>query len=203
MDIRTKKGLIFIAAIVVMSVLTAVVVSVSAQNALSDAEEKGLKSASMSIAPDVEYAGNIPCSNETPAPDDDIYIISLTNKSDIIISVRDVLLSGDRYEVWVDGNFIGTTPTVPCDGSEGYSSGTFSVGLMPGDHTLQFKNTCEPCFTGDPPCYENGCIWLPSGFFFRYTYKHETPTFTPIGLIALVAMLSAIAALSIKVRKRR
>lgn len=203
MDIRTKKRLIFIAAIVVMSVLTAVVVPVSAQNALSDAEEKGLTSASMSIAPDVEYAGEIPCSNETPAPDDDIYILSLPRGSDVKISVRDYFLFGDRYEVWVDGNFIGITPTVPCNGSGNYSAGTFSVSLMPGDHTLQFKNTCEPCFTGDPPCYDEEM--LPSGFFFSYSITREwqAPLLTPIGLIALVAMLSAIAALSIKVRKRR
>ena len=76
-------------------------------------------------------SGTIPCSDVCPAPDDDIYTISLTSESDVDISVRDTFLEGDRLEVWVDENLIGTTPDMGhCgDGSGIYSSGTFSVIL--------------------------------------------------------------------------
>ena len=109
-------------------------------------------------------SGTIPCSSVVPAPDDDIYTISISSPWDgADITVRDAFWISDRYQVWVDGAYIGTTPTETCGGSV-YSQGTFRVPLTTGDHTLQFKNTCEPCFTGTAPCY-NG--WLPSGFYYK------------------------------------
>jgi hypothetical protein len=130
-------------------------------------------SAMVALAMPVGWSyGAIPCSDVCPAPDDDIYTISSPCEYvDIYvdITVRDDFLITDRYEVWVDGAYIGTTPTETCgvDGGTVYSQGTFSVLLTPGDHTLQFKNTCEPCFTGIAPCYNN---WLPSGFYYMVEY---------------------------------
>jgi hypothetical protein len=117
-------------------------------------------------------AGTIPCSDICPAPDDDIYTIHVPHsEGDVDISVRDDFLVGDRYEVLVDGVLVGTTPAVTCGGSV-YSEGTFKVKLTQGDHTLQFKNTCEPCFTGDPPCYDS---WLPSGFYYKWLAEPSVP----------------------------
>ena len=54
--------------------------------------------------------------------------------------------------------------------------------------------------------------WTNTSTVFDYPYdmcfqltsgKPKAPTFTPIGLVALVSLLAAIAALSIKIRKRR
>ena len=107
-------------------------------------------------------SGVIPGSSEVPAPDNDIYTISITEpKCDVDIWMEDYRWTGDRIQVWVDDVLIGTTPKVKSKKSK-LSERTFRVTLTQGDHALQFKNTCEPCFTGQPPCYGG---WLPSGFF--------------------------------------
>ncbi len=156
------------------------------------------------IYPGVTYYGEIPCSDEIPAPDNDTYLFSLTSPCEVSIFVEDYPEYGDRYEVWVDGNYIGTTPTVPCwPEPGGPSSATFTVSLSAGDHTLQLKNTLEPCFQGDPPCYPiNSDNMLPSGFYFSYSIPSQVSSFTPVGLVALFSLLAAIAAVAI-VRKRR
>ncbi|KAF5438091.1 hypothetical protein C5S35_00735 [Candidatus Methanophagaceae archaeon] len=200
MDIKKRAIGIFIAVIIASSVFAAVVIPVSASDSNCDLGSDHQRV--FGSSPDGEMSGTIPCCDVCPAPDDDIYTISLTSESDIDISVRDAFLEGDRLEVWVDGNLIGTTPDMGhCgDGSGIYSSGTFSVKLSAGDHTLQFKNTCAPCFTGDPPCYDD---WLPSGFYFSWKVVPKVPTLTPIGLIALAGLLSVVAAMSITLKRKR
>ena len=125
-------------------------------------------------------SGAIPCSNVCPAPDDNIYTISVPSSppcgiADVDITVRDAFWVSDRYQVWVDGVLIGTTPTETCGGLV-YSQGTFRATIAEGDHTLQFKNTCEPCFTGSAPCY-NG--WLPSGFYYMVAMSPHPDTTPP------------------------
>jgi len=145
-----------IALLVVLSAMVALAMPVGASD--SNYDDSGISTSSWSY-------GEIPCSSVCPAPDDNIYTISVPTYpcgADVTITVRDAFWVSDRYQVWVDGVLIGTTPTETCGGSV-YSQGTFAVTLTAGAHTLQFKNTCEPCFTGSAPCY-NG--WLPSGFYY-------------------------------------
>jgi len=161
MRTKTLRPLL-IALLVVLSAMVALAMPVGASDLNYD--PTGSDSNPMS-------SGTIPCSYVCPAPDNDIYTISVPSPCGVVcITVRDAFWEGDRYEVWVDGKHIGTTPDVShChDGSNVYSSGTFRVILTGGAHTLQFKNTCEPCFTGSAPCY-NG--WLPSGFYYKVEIK--------------------------------
>ncbi len=158
MRTKTLKPLL-IALLVVLSAMVALAMPVGASDLNYD--PTGSDSNPMSY-------GEIPCSYVCPAPDNDIYTISVPSPCGVVcITVRDDFWVSDRYQVWVDGVLIGTTPTVTCGGPV-YSKGAFRVILTGGAHTLQFKNTCEPCFTGSAPCY-NG--WLPSGFYYKVEIK--------------------------------
>jgi hypothetical protein len=89
-----KKGIgIFIAAIMVISVFAAVAIPVSASDSNCDLGSDHQRV--FGSSPDGEMSGTIPCSDVCPAPDDDIYTISLTSESDVDISVRDNFLEGD------------------------------------------------------------------------------------------------------------
>ena len=166
-----------IALLVVLSAMVVLAMPVGASDLNYD--PFGLDSSRMSLDSSRMSYGAIPCSHVCPAPDDDIYTISIPEpQCDVDITVRDGFWVSDRYEVWVDGVLIGTTPTVTCGGSV-YSQGTFRVTLTQGDHTLQFKNTCEPCFTGSAPCYSG---WLPSGFYYKVEIVECIPEFSTIAL---------------------
>lgn len=147
------------------------------------------------ITPGTSYFGIIPClgtSETCPAMDEDVYAFSLAQKSIVTILVDDCCIVGDRYNVYVDDELIGVTSQVACDGGV-LSSGTFTIELDAGDHTLQFADTCSPCFTGSPPCYEG---WLPAGFYFSYTTETVIPSpefpslFLPVSLI--IGMLGVV-----------
>jgi hypothetical protein len=171
MNTKSSKKIIsttIVAAIIVLSAMVALAMPVGASD-LNYATESD-------ITPMQWIYGQIECSYDVPAPGP-IYTISVPSYpcgADVAITVRDAFWVSDRYQVWVDGVLIGTTPTETCGGSV-HSQGTFAVTLTAGAHTLQFKNTCEPCFTGSAPCY-NG--WLASGFYYMVAispYQNQPP----------------------------
>jgi hypothetical protein len=158
MNIKNSKKIVpatVFAAIIVLSAMVALAMPVGGQN-VPESDFKPM---------DGWIWGDIPCSDVCPAPDDDIYTITSSDDG-VDITVKDCCWITDRYEVHVNDVHIGTTPSLTCgvDGGTVLSQGTFRVFLTPGLHTLQFKNTCEPCFTGSAPCW-NG--WLPSGFSYK------------------------------------
>jgi hypothetical protein len=165
MNTKSSKKIVpatVFAAIIVLSAMVALAMPVGASDPNYATED-------LKTMDDGWSYGSIPCSYYVPAPGTPFTISSTCDGVDI--TVRDDFLVSDRYEVWVDSAYIGTTPTETCGGSV-YSQGTFRVLLTPGDHTLQFKNTCEPCFTGSAPCYDG---WLSSGFYYKVEIVDITP----------------------------
>ena len=85
------------------------------------------------------------------------------------------------------------------------SRGYFYLAERTSDHILKFdssgngqiwvSNSAINSVTGEPPDLEAGIAFAAPAA--------KLPTLTPVGLIALVGLLSVIAATSIKIRKRR
>ena len=75
---------------------------------------------------------------------DDTWQLTLTQTRNVTVTVNDCCCSGDYYEVRVDGNLIGTTPNLAppwgCDSSGPNSSGSFTVTLCPGLHTITVRD---------------------------------------------------------------
>jgi len=75
---------------------------------------------------------------------DDVWQLILTQPKDLTVTVLDCCCPGDYYEVRVDGKLIGTTPNLAppwgCDFSGPVSSGSFTVTLCTGTHTITIRD---------------------------------------------------------------
>lgn len=75
---------------------------------------------------------------------DDTWELTLTEPRNLTVTVADCCCPGDYFEVRVDGNLIGTTPNLAppwgCDVTGPLSSGSFTVPLCPGTHTITVRN---------------------------------------------------------------
>jgi len=75
---------------------------------------------------------------------DDTWQLTLTQTRNVTVSVTDCCCPGDYFEVRVDGNLIGTTPNLAppwgCDSSGPNSSGSFTVTLCPGTHSITVRD---------------------------------------------------------------
>lgn len=75
---------------------------------------------------------------------DDTWELTLTQARQVTISVDDCCCPGDYFEVFVNGNRIGTTPNLAppwgCDFTGPLSHGSFPVPLCPGLHTIAVRD---------------------------------------------------------------
>jgi hypothetical protein len=63
--------------------------------------------------------------------DDQYFFSAIANST---MTVRDCCLYGDAFDIWLNGAFAFSTPSVAQDGSDGYSSASYVVG--PGSYLI-------------------------------------------------------------------
>ncbi len=85
------------------------------------------------------WSGDSQTSDAVNGWGDDQWEITLSASRSVSIQVVDCCIVGDNYEVYVDSQLIGTTPTEPLFGST-LSQGTFSVVLTAGSHLITIRD---------------------------------------------------------------
>ena len=106
---------------------------------------------------------------------DDVWQLTLTQPKDLTVTVIDCCCPGDFYEVRVDDKLIGTTPNLGppwgCDFSGPLSSGSFTVTLCTGTHTITIRDAGFDGHSASEIAAENMC---PAGFTVLGTLSNPT-----------------------------
>lgn len=120
---------------------------ISSQMALGDHNiQEGRQAGVLSTIPitDSGWSTETATSDCTSGQGDDTWELTLTQSRGVTITVDDCCCPGDYYEVRVDGLLIGSTPNLAppwgCDFSGPNSSGSFTVPLCAGTHTITVRD---------------------------------------------------------------
>lgn len=112
---------------------------------------------------------------------DDTWQLTLTQSRNLTITVADCCCPGDYFEVRVDGNLIGTTqnlaPPWGCSLSGPLSSGSFTVPLCPGTHTITVRDAGFDGHSLTELQTENMC---PAGFTVSGSLSAPTVVANPV-----------------------
>jgi hypothetical protein len=96
---------------------------------------------------------------------DDTWQLTLTQVKELTVTVTDCCCPGDYFEIFVDGEKIGTTanlaPPWGCDFSGPLSSGSFKKVLCPGVHTITVRDAGFDGHSQTEIADQNMC---PAGF---------------------------------------
>lgn len=112
---------------------------------------------------------------------DDTWQLTLTQSRNLTVTVADCCCPGDYFEVRVDGNLIGTTPNLAppwgCSFSGPLSSGSFTVPLCPGTHTITVRNAG---FDGHSLAELQNQMMCPAGFTVSGSLSAPTVVSNPV-----------------------
>jgi hypothetical protein len=164
---------------------------VSSNNIQNGNTRVGIQS-SISIT-DSNWSTNTSSSDCATGQGDDTWLLTLTQPRNVTINATDCCCPGDYFEIRVDGTLIGTTPNLAppwgCNFSGPSSSGSFTVPLCPGTHTITVR---DAGFDGHSLTEIQAQSMCPAGFTVSGTLSAPSAVAVPvIGKMSSQAQTSA------------